>query len=170
MPKRNWVAITQLQDDRTRVAVSLATDPEILAYYAHGFPHLFTEGDDEGPLHIPLSALMQAAFEHSQKEYPDPKPSNLWELDSNFSLSAAVEVNPALNIPSAYEWHCEGSVEVAPRVPEEIMQQFVGQKSQAGIVIVYRGKKYLVCTINFHGNEYPEIGSFFKHPPELDTL
>ncbi len=171
MPKRNWAAIAQLDDYRTRVAVSLATDPEILACYAHGFPHLFTEGDDEGPLRVSLSALKEAAFEYSRKQHPDPKPSNLWELDSNFWLAAAEEENPQLRIPTAFGWECPGADQSEPlSAPEQIMRQFVGQKAQAGMVVMYKGKKYMVYTIVFNCDEYPEVGSVFEYPPELDSL
>lgn len=57
MLKRDWSSIAKLIDVHTRVAISLATDPEILKCFERGFPNLFTEGDDEGPFKIPLPSF-----------------------------------------------------------------------------------------------------------------
>lgn len=98
MSKWNWLAIAEIPDDRTRIAVSLATDPKILSCYARGFPHLFTEGDDEGPLRIPLTALMESAAEYSLEQWD----SETVEQDRHFALGLAFEKNPHLNIPIAH--------------------------------------------------------------------
>lgn len=149
MLKRNWVAIASLADYRTRVAVSLATDAEIIACYQKGFPHLFVEGDDDGPLQVPLSVLMEAAAEYSRTDWG----SDLSEIDRHFSLGLAFAKNPQLNLPVAFQWG-----DVYPVPPESVLKQLVGQKAQAGMTVMFEEKKYVVLNISF-ARDYPAIGS-----------
>lgn len=169
MPKRNWTTIAQLADERTRTAVSLARDPDLLACYAKGFPHLFTDGDDEGPFCIPLSILMAAAYEYSRRENSH-RGQREWEHDSHFSLGAAARQNSDVVIPSAFKWcayDCPDEALDAELAP--ILDQFVGQKAQAGILISYKGKQCMVYNIIFTEDEL-ELGSIFKTPPAIDFL
>lgn len=168
MPKRNWVAIAQLSDTYTRVAISLAKG-EILACYERGFPHLFTEGDNEGPLCVPLSAIKEAAFKRARNNYPDDPFQQ--EFNSNFWLSDSVGDDRELEIPIAFEWECPGSsTEHPPPIPEEIMEQLVGQRAQAGMTVVYRGQQYMLYNIIFNWGELPQVGSTFEFEPQLDYL
>lgn len=160
MFKRNWLAIAQVQDYHLRLALSFTEDRKILAGFAQGFPHLFLEGEDEGPLRIPLSALVEASYRCAQLDFPDPSPLNLWEIESHFRLSGTMEVCP----PVAHEW------EKPSPIPPEILSQFVGMKAEAGIVVNYRGRRYMVWEVDFTHIDGLQVGSVFESPPELDYL
>lgn len=156
--KRNWMEINRVADPNTRLAVSLAKDPEILACFERGFPHLFVEGDDAGPLCVPLSVLMEAAEEKSKMDWPnDP---HVWEWDRHFSLGFAFYGNRHLDIPVTFRW--------SDGVPLEVRQQLVGQKVSAAMRITYCDKKYLVLNIDFVQDLV--IGSVIVDPPELNSL
>mgnify|MGYP001591402446 CR=1 FL=1 len=166
MSKRNWVAIAQLSDTYTRVAISLAKG-EILACYERGFPHLFIEGDDDGSLCVPLSALKEAAFEYARKNTFE----SLWEYDSNFLLAPLAEEGSQIEIPIAFEWRCSGDCGLEPPpIPDGIVEQLIGQKVQAGMKIMYCGKQYMVYTIVFRWHDRPQVGSTLEYIPELDYL
>lgn len=159
MPKRSWAMITGLSDLRTRVAVSLVTDPEILACFARGFPHLFIEGDDEGPLRMPLSALMEAAAEYCRQELGGDDEEKI----RNFTLVFAGERYPHLRIPIAFDWgDCD------PDPPQAVLDQLVGQKAQAGLVVEYEGRRYVVLTIDFVNP--PKIGSTITEVPQVISI
>ncbi len=159
MAKRNWQQICQIKDYHTRLAISLTTDPELLACYERGFPHLFTDGKDEGPLCVPLSALMEAA-----QACEDP---GFEEYNRHFCLVLSRESNnPYLHLPEA---HRLGSGYDTGDIPKDILEQFVGQKAQAGLVVSYHGEKYLVIEIDFDGGA-PEIGSTFTEPPGVHAM
>jgi hypothetical protein len=171
MPKRNWSAITQLKDQNLMMAIALAKDPEILAGFILGFPQLFTVGEDNGPLIVPLSLLKKAAFEKSKKDFPEPTPKNLWEIQSQFSLDISAEDNPQLRIPSILYWECPNLDEsLYPPIPAEIMSQFIGQKAQAGMTVMYCEKRYMVYNMTFHRMEEHDIGSIFTREPTLNYL
>jgi hypothetical protein len=157
--KRNWAAIAGISDQRTRIAVSLVDDPEILAGFERGFPHLFVEGDDEGPLKVPLSALKAAVGDYSQKQYG----SNPSEVNREFSLDLAFEVCSDLGIPIEFQWY---RFENGPNEKETLtflLGQLIGQKAEAGMLVTYRGKRCMVLTIGF--DVIPVIGSVFTEPP-----
>lgn len=161
--KRNWAAIAGLSDERTRIAVSLVTDPEILACFERGFPHLFIEGDDEGPLKVPLSALKAAAEEYSRDMYG----SDASEVDREFSLDMASDEIPHLDIPIEFEWDANDETD-EEEVLDFLLGQLVGQKAEAGMIVTYRGKLCMVLTIGFDVS--PDIGSVFTEPPEAHEI
>ncbi|KKP59565.1 MAG: hypothetical protein UR53_C0001G0065 [Candidatus Magasanikbacteria bacterium GW2011_GWC2_34_16] len=163
MSKRKWKAIARLSDNRTRIAVSLATDPKILACYERGFPHLFTEGDDEGSLHVPLSALMEAAEEFSRDQYPDEP--QFWTIDRHFTLDFAGEYYSHLRIPNTYMWEWEED-----EIPDYVINQLAGQKAQAGLVVEINREKYVVTSITFDGDCPVEIGEIFQTPPPVVAI
>lgn len=172
MPKRNWTAIANLSDSNTRYAISQVTDPEILACYERGFPHLFEEGDDEGPLimppPVPLSELMEAAAEHTRSENPDSSKQSLdWqENDRHFGLVMAANIEDRFDLPVAFSWGPEAEY---PAVPLGILEQFVGQKAEAPLMINYRGKSYVVVNAMWTG-QAPKIGIKITEVPEIHLL
>jgi hypothetical protein len=159
MAKRNWKQICELKDSHTRLAISMTTDAELLACYERGFPHLFTEGDDEGPQYVPLSAIMEATQENEDPGFEEQNRHFCLILSRNCG-------NPYLHMPEA---HKLGIGYDAGDIPKDILKQFVGQKAQAGLVVTYHGEKYLVIEIDFDG-AVPEIGSTFTEPPRVYAL
>ncbi len=163
MPRRNWAAICQIQDNRFRTDVSLATDPYVLDGFVRGFPELFfTDKEDEGPLRVPLSALMEAAYEFSSAEYPD-EPEH-WEVDRHFGLIFAGNIGAHLDIPIAHSFG-----EEYDDVPPSISEGLKGQSAQAGMTVRYLGELYIVTDITF-AEGYPKIGETFKEVPAVDRV
>lgn len=158
MPKRNWKAIEELNDPRTRNAIFYATDPEILACYAKGFPHLFNEGEDDGPRQpIPLSAMREAA-----RAFDEMDGNDFTEKDAHFHFS---KLDAAVHVRPTYRFTDDGDEEVL----KSISYQLVGQKAQAGMKVSYLGREYVITTIFFVGEE-PEVGTTFTEPPDIDFV
>ncbi len=158
MLKRDWSSIAKLIDVHTRVAISLATDSEILKCFELGFPHLFTEGDDEGPFKIPLSILQQAATEVAVEEYGDE------EFEGNFWLHRGGQKYPHLNIPLSHKWDLDNEV------PKQVSDQFVGQKALAGIVVTYLGRQHFVLNMVLSSRQEFVVGSVITKPLRFDEL
>ncbi|MEK7607011.1 MAG: hypothetical protein AAB444_02355 [Patescibacteria group bacterium] len=158
---RNWKNILQLPDTRTRIAVALTTDPEILACYRRGFPNLFLKEGDSGTFCVPLSALMAAAEDYSRATYPNyPK---AWNQDRNFRLGFAAEAYPHLRLPVAFQW-----TEPNGHPPADVTAQIVGQRAGAGMSITLAGAQYRVVDIAFL--ETPEIGMIINGLPIIESL
>ena len=158
MLKRDWSSIAKLIDVHTRVAISLATDSEILKCFELGFPHLFTEGDDEGPFKIPLSILKQAATEVAVEELGDE------EFEGNFWLHLAMAKYPHLTIPISHEWDLDHEV------PKQVLNQFVGQTALAGIVITYLDRQHIVLSMNLCSGQEFVVGSVITKPLKIDDM
>lgn len=164
MPNRNWPAIAEIKDYHFRVAVSLTTEVEILEGLAKGFPELFMAGDDQGPLRIPLSALMEAARKFSVEQHPDEP--HFWEEDRHFTLSWASQYHAQLDVPVAFHWGTDGT-DLEP--PPEVLQQLIGQKAQAGMQVSYGDRRYVILNLTFR-DEVPEIGSELKELPNVGDI
>ncbi len=162
MAKRNWAAIAQLQDRYTRIAISLAEDPKLLACYERGFPHLFEEGCDEGALRIPLSAMLEAAGKFIQDFFGVAN----WLTRRHFQLCFGFQGLPS----HAHKVAATTKIvfEEGP-VPQPLIDQLVGQKAQAGLLIEVDGITYLVTDIGFTEGD-PEVGSIIDKPPTLTQL
>lgn len=141
MPTRDWTTICQLEDGPTRLAISLANDPEILAGFAQGFPHLFKEGDDEGPLRVPLSALQEAAYEFAREHYSDSPECQ--EHDRHFSLASVLDKHAHLRIPASHWWNED------KMPPQSVLDQLEDQVGRACMPVEYNGVQYLVLDIAF---------------------
>lgn len=118
---------------------------------------------------IPLSVIMEAAAMYTKSTYPDEPDFSL--IDRHYSLGTAAKYNRAIIIPVAFEWGFK-SLKAVP-APPEVLAQLVGQKSQAGMIVEYQGKRYLVWTIDFECQsivEYPKVGSVFTEPPRVDFI
>ncbi len=160
MSKRNWVAINELENYHFRVLVATTDDAEILAGLERGFPELFLAGE-EAPLYpVPLSVVQSRAREFSMREYPDEK---CWQEDQHFILCWGTCDD--LDIPTAFTWDADNE-----EIPPEILQQFMGQRAQAGMTVVIDDRRYLVWFIAFKVGEEIKPGDTFESPPKLDRL
>lgn len=179
MPKRNWQAICNLSDKYTRIAISLATDPEILACYQRGFPQCFLNDDEEEVLLIPLSALVAAAREASLEEYRgDPSVYDYADNDQHFDLSNGWSLYPHLTIPIAFKCPCAFDEPVDLPMQESLRSQFRGQVYQAGMTLTTEaGHRYMVLDCHFPyrrkepGGKYKEllaIGEPIENIPSTD--
>jgi len=111
--------------------------------------------DVDCPVRIPLSALMDAAEECSREEWSmGSDAERTWVADRHFALTFGGKKYPQLRFPIAHRF---GNGE--PPLPKKVIEQLIDQKAQAGIVVTYRGKEYLVVMIDFCGDESPQIGS-----------
>ena len=162
--KRNWAMICQLKDPWMRIAVSLAMDESTLRGLQKGFPACFVEGGEDTPLCVPLSALMAAAEVSSLSSEENAFCAS---RDKHFWLDMAFNLYPHLSIPISHSW-CEAK---GTPVPDGVLQQLVGQKAQAGLMVQWAGKTHLVINICIDDKEgSPEIGSVFTKQPVSDEL
>lgn len=117
--------------------------------------HLAPAGlvDVDCPVKIPLSALMDAAEARSREDWNKEK---FWTADRHFALTLAGHRHANLRIPIAYSF---GVDKEGPNLPSQVLEQLIGKKAQAGIVVTYRGIRYLVVAIDFSGDDSPPIGS-----------
>jgi hypothetical protein len=151
--KRNWTEICKIEDKNTRIAISLANDSTILGKYEKGFPECFMEGDDEGPLKVPLSALMRQAEEYSATHW-----SNYIEEDRHFCLTNNI-------IPISFEWTSHHGVNDHPQA---ILEQLKGQRAQAGMTVMWCGKRHMVLYISF--DKTPKIGEILTEVPTIGQI
>lgn len=157
MPKRNWKAIAAIQEYFLRVAISLTTDPATLAGFAKGFPHLFTDGEDEGHLYVPLSALKAVAYEYARNN--SDRPELTAERDANFCLCNARHGHPEFDLPRAFTWGVDGD-----KIPPSVLEQLAPQKAQAGMTVEYMEEQYLIFEMDVpdDGEGAPKIGGVFN--------
>lgn len=140
MSKRNWLAINQLYDYHLRLAISLCSDEELLAGYQQGFPQLFMEGEDEGPLRVPLSALRETAALHAAQQIAGVDPV----VASHFYLTWGWESYPSLRLPVL---PVNFGDEVP--IPDNFYHQLQMWEFRAARHITYLGVKYLTAFIDF---------------------
>lgn len=157
--KKNFNAIADLGSDlyHLRCAILLADD-KTLRFFEKGFPHLFEEGDDSGPLYVPLSLLQETAYNKlkTSGEYPDAEAQRI----AHFDLESA-----DFDIPLAFQWgaHTNNST------PDGVLDQLIGQCAGAGMKVQYRGREYVILSVVFEGQD-PRVGAMFRRKPRVRYL
>lgn len=173
--RRNWMAIAAIADYWTRVAISLAKDLETIKRFQAGWPECFEEGEDAGPLRIPLSVL-RAALRDYYLNAPDA-PVDTLEFARCFWLTPAWKNRPELEIPiiAFGPDHDAG-------IPPGIAEQFMGQVPENLIKLTWAGVQYLVVSAEFatppgerfnemrRPNDLVELDKPFTTPPHLESL
>lgn len=160
MPKRNWVVIAKLEDPYLRISVSISTDTKALEGYMRGFPHLFEEGEDEGPLRIPLSNINDAAREWAQSDCSESmkfwdyceSSRPLWDLPGKTQLESPVSV----------EWIGDD----VNKIPKNVLKQFIEQDPDEGIIIAFGLSIYVAIHVEYE----EEVKGPFTEPPKLKSL
>lgn len=177
--RRNWLVIAAISDYYTRVAISLATDPELLARFKSGWPECFQEGEDTGSLRIPLSVL-RAAVEDAYREPPESCSGDMietLEFALCFWLTVAREKFPELDLPII----AFGEGQDAD-IPQGVADQFVGQTPKDVIKLTWAGNDYIVVWANFatppgerfslrnKPNDRVKLDEPFASPPYLESF
>lgn len=121
--------------------------------------------DVDCPVRIPLSALMDAAEEYSRED--SGYEERLVVADRHFALNFAGHKHAHLSLPVAHRFGDDGHA-----LPGVIMDQLIGKKAEAGIVVTYHGKEYLIVSICFNGDNSPPIGSVIDRDvlKKIDSL
>ncbi len=157
--RKNFNAIAALgpNEYHLKCAVLLA-DGETLRSFEKGFPHLFEDGDDSGPLCVPLSLLKQAAYERLKND-EERSEAEAHEI-AEFDLESA-----DLGIPVAFQWGEDTNEDT----PEGILGQLIDQRAGAGMKVEYRDRAYIVLSVVFEGRD-PRVGAVFRRKPRVRYL
>ncbi len=159
---RNWGAICH-SDEPLRTVISSATHDQVLEAFSKAHPDLFKKGKDEGPLYVRLSTLKKASREYAETQHDDP---GRHVEDSNFTLNYACQMGrDELSIPTAFYWEGEPKHE---DYPQGLVDQLIGQKAQAGMVVTHHGRKHMVMNIEFY--DKVTVGETFKKAPAVRFL
>lgn len=132
MHHKNWSAICKIANPLFRLAVAMMDEPQPLAKLAIGFPELFSdEPEREGP--FPVSVIRNLQERLSTEEWG----TECAMVDRELNWGKAMR---HLSIPEIY--FDEG------KVPNDIIQQLMGQTIACGMKVVYNGIDMVVTQCN----------------------
>ena len=149
---KNWPEICRIKDELLRLLVATTKDAYVLDGLEKGFPKLFSV--EETKPRVPASAIREAARVRSREENNS---GEYEERDAEFSWNTVLR---DFNIPLIFV-HGYGAV------PNELLQQLVGQRFEAGMKISYRDIPCLVACISEYAGKLHEI---ITEMPESEFL
>ncbi len=162
MAKRNWLAIARISDPYFRLSVSLTTDPKFLDELHSRWPELFLKGEDEGPLRIPLSALVAAAREEMAEDGVE------WASENDhlvhMHLHLAGERHSHLDLPVAHRWDL--GLGDSPDIPKLVIDQLQHMDPTKPMQVKYDGQNYLVIKLHSQLHEDGTLNVNGSHPED----